>query len=420
MRRPLSSQRQDDARCVGGPRRGLLGPRWHLVARHLLLVLPHPAGDRDQPGGRHVRVPDTAYHLGAGRPICPRHHLEPSVDAPRLLLDLPGPRRLRAHGSLRHLRGGLRHGRHAGPVHQHDAGRRGFLRPQFPRVHRRGAEVLELPSAAVHAGLSLLGRVGDVLLEQCLPRRSRAVHHRRRGGHLVLPEGAERDSLFHLGLHIVEEVLCLPPRFACLRLPHPGCGPDAQMVHALLVQAGEGAEEQGHGDRREGLRILPVVLREVHQVFEQERVHPGRPLGDELLHIGEERLLFDLAECRALWGLGGPGCSDPLHREVLHPRSHRRPRLLDPRGHAPGARVPVLPHHFVLRRRLLLRRALHERLRARGGLHAPVLHRHRGDGHRQLVHPREAASLRQGQRGRRGQGGLLLVLLKEVARPRRR
>mmetsp|Transcript_52221 Transcript_52221/g.137901 ORF Transcript_52221/g.137901 Transcript_52221/m.137901 type:complete len:442 (+) Transcript_52221:1610-2935(+) len=348
-----------------------LGPRRRLDHPRDLLPEPHPAGDRAQQGGRGVRHAQRHGPGGADRSGYHRPHVDHWLDGLRLLPPVAGVGRLHSQGLLRHLRGGLRHRR--GGLHQRHAGR---LHGQVAHglclegLGLSGRQVLALRPAPLRPRRPVRHLLLLLPVEQRLPHRGGAMHHRRRGRRVVLHaqrgEGEEEHDDDRRQEHVQ-----VPPGLDRLRLADHRHHPVHPLRDEVLREAGGGAEEHGHEIHPQVLAVLHVVLREVHEVPQQERLHPDRPAGHPLLHVREEGVLPHPSQRPPLRDRGDPLRRHQQHRVHLHHGGHSGPGVHLPQRHAPGD-LPALPALRLHLRRLRGRQAVHERLRPGGGHQPPV------------------------------------------------
>mmetsp|Transcript_69772 Transcript_69772/g.196814 ORF Transcript_69772/g.196814 Transcript_69772/m.196814 type:complete len:476 (+) Transcript_69772:1600-3027(+) len=355
---------------------GPLGSGDYLGPPHLLRLQQDPACHRDEQGGRHVHGADAVYSAGAYSSGHCRVPVVPSVGPLGGVRPVASRRVHDSDRALRLVRGGVRDRRQQGGV------RKRLAEQRAPRLEGRGGlrrhEMLEVRAAALPPGLEVRRLLLHVPLEQRPAHRARAVHHRGLRRRLVLHEQRpERQSRQHQALG--EERVPVPPRVPGLRRVPDSPGAVHPVPDAVPGETGGAQGEQDHAHHPQSPRVLPLVLREPAQVPQQERLHPDRPHGHELLHFRPEGLLLDREELDPLRHARRPGEGDPPHRAVVHHVVHPRRRVLPHQG---DARRPVArgAAHRLRLPQLPGREALHERVRPRSGHEPPVLPHLRGDG----------------------------------------
>mmetsp|Transcript_24058 Transcript_24058/g.45280 ORF Transcript_24058/g.45280 Transcript_24058/m.45280 type:complete len:236 (-) Transcript_24058:376-1083(-) len=215
------------------------------------------------------------------------------------------------------------------------------------------------------------------------------VHHRRwpdRHRHVrrqvvLLPRQVHHQFRHCLLLH--QGLLLLPHRNCRLRIPPHRHHQDDPRRHRLRPEEGQAERKQGRPGHPLRPSVLHVVHGEVHEVPQQERLHPDCHLRNPLLRLRQERLLPHLEEHRPHRCLHHCVRVRHHHRKDVHLCYHRWHCL---HGHGLSGRGrrdrPQLPHRT--RRHdhdpvLVHRLHVHEHLRHGHQYHPPVLHRRRGD-----------------------------------------
>mmetsp|Transcript_3841 Transcript_3841/g.9141 ORF Transcript_3841/g.9141 Transcript_3841/m.9141 type:complete len:310 (-) Transcript_3841:7-936(-) len=233
-------------------------------------------------------------------------------------------------------------------------------------------------SAPIHDGLAVLVRPVCAAVAQSPARRRLPVPHRggRRG--LVLCQARGEGLHVRVLPRVHERCLLALGKFG-LWLPDPGHCAVAEVVHALPLRASKGQQESGPAADLLHSGLLHLVLREAHQVPQQERVHPGRPDGHQLLYVRQECFPTDHSQHVPLRRRRHSWHGDPLYRLDSHLRGDHRYRLLYFRC-VPSQRRFASAAPDVCSHRVHRCTPLHERLRSGGRHFAPVFHCRRGDG----------------------------------------
>mmetsp|Transcript_60220 Transcript_60220/g.183945 ORF Transcript_60220/g.183945 Transcript_60220/m.183945 type:complete len:271 (-) Transcript_60220:543-1355(-) len=268
--------------------------------------------------------------------------------------------------------------RHTWRVHRFVAHRHGVEGRVMPRGGWR-LEMLAMRSATLCLRLAIRPFVLRVLMEQRLQRGVGRDYHRYVCLFVVLHGGQTHDSRRRPR---GDNRLPVPHRHRRVWLLRDCLRAVPQVGDEILRETSRGPEKQGDGVPREVLALLYMVLREVHQIPQQERVHPDGAAGHAFLHLRENSFLPHLAQRGPLWHDGGPRERDHMDWFPEHHGGHWPGGLLALEGDAPR-NFARSAHDLLHYGKLCNRQAVHECLPARRRYEPSMLSRLRGDWGRQ-------------------------------------